>query len=108
MKNQSFEALKSFAISKSEMQGGEAKINLPWSILEDSHCHPLLEHFLKLNLFILYVFSKLGKLAIQYFKQCTIQSWNEGVTTIGSRALKAEGQFRRAAKSQEEGYEISL
>ena len=31
------EALKSFAISKSGMQGGEAKRNLPWSILYDSH-----------------------------------------------------------------------
>ena len=31
------EALKSFAISKSGMQGGEAKINLTWSILDDSH-----------------------------------------------------------------------
>ena len=30
-------ALKSFSISKSGMQGGEAKRNLPWSILDDSH-----------------------------------------------------------------------
>ena len=30
-------ALKSFVISKSGMQGGEAKRNLPWSILDDSH-----------------------------------------------------------------------
>ena len=30
-------ALKSFAISKFGMQGGEAKRNLPWSILDDSH-----------------------------------------------------------------------
>ena len=30
-------ALKSFAISKSRMQGGEAKRNLPWSIFYDSH-----------------------------------------------------------------------
>ena len=37
MKNQIIEALKSFAISKSGMQGGEAKRNLPWSILDDSH-----------------------------------------------------------------------
>ena len=33
------EALKSFAISKSGMQGGEAKRNLTWSILDDSHSH---------------------------------------------------------------------
>ena len=31
------EALKSFSISKSGMQGGEAKRNLTWSILDDSH-----------------------------------------------------------------------
>ena len=31
------EALKSFSISKSGMQGGEAKRNLPRSILDDSH-----------------------------------------------------------------------
>ena len=37
MKNQSFEALKSFAISKSGMQGREAKRNLSWSILDDSY-----------------------------------------------------------------------
>ena len=30
-------ALKSFSISKSGMQGGEAKKNQPWSILDDSH-----------------------------------------------------------------------
>ena len=37
MKNQSIEALKSFAISKSGMQGGEAKRNLTWSILDEIH-----------------------------------------------------------------------
>ena len=37
MKNQIFEALKSFAISNSGMQEGEAKRNLTWSILDDSH-----------------------------------------------------------------------
>ena len=31
------EALKSFSISKSGMQGGEAKRNLTWNILDDSH-----------------------------------------------------------------------
>ena len=34
MKNQSFEVL---FISKSRMKGAEAKRNLPWSILDDSH-----------------------------------------------------------------------
>ena len=99
MKNQSFEALKSFAISKSWMQGGEAKRNLLWSILEDSHCQPLLEHFLEFNLCILYVVSKLRKLVIQCFKRCMIQSWNEGVTAIGSQSLQVEGKFRTTAKS---------
>ena len=93
------EALKSFAISKSGMQGGEAKRNLPWSILDDSHYQPLLEYFLELNLCMLYVFSKLEKSAIQCFKWCTIQSWNEGVTAIRIRSLQAEGKFRTAAKS---------
>ena len=93
------EALKSFPISKSGMQEGEAKRNLIWSILKDSHCQPLLEHFLDLNSCILYVVLKLGKLAIQCFKWCAIQSWNEGVTAIRIRSLKVEGQFCRAAKS---------
>ena len=31
------EVLKSFAISKSGMQRGKAKRNLPWSILDDNH-----------------------------------------------------------------------
>ena len=100
MKNQSFEALKSFAISKSRMQGRETKRNMIWSILEDSHCQPLLENFLDLNSCIQYVVLKLGKLAIQCFKWCAIQSWNEGVTTIGSQPLKAKGQFRRVTKSR--------
>ena len=95
MKNQSFEALKSFAIRKSEMQGGEAKINLSWSILEDSHCQPLLEHFMELNLYILYVVSKLGKSKIQRFKWYTNQSLNEEVIAIGSQSHQAEGQFPR-------------
>ena len=34
--------------------------NPPWSIQKDSHCQPLLEHFLELKLCILYVVSKLG------------------------------------------------
>ena len=88
------------------MQRGEAKRNLPWSILEDSQCQPLLENFLELKLCILYFVSKLRKSAIQRFKWCTIQSWNEGVRAIGSRSHQAEGQFRRAAKSAF-GYEIT-
>ena len=86
-------ALKSSSTSKSGMQGGEAKRNLTWSIQEGSNCQPVLEYFLELNLSILYVISKLGKSAIQLFKWCTIQSWNEGVRAIGSRSHQAEDQF---------------
>ena len=60
---------------------------------------PLLEHFLKSNLCMLYVVSKLRKSTIQFFKRCTIRSWNEGVIAIGSRSLQAEGKFRTTAKS---------
>ena len=92
-------ALKSFAISKSGMQGGEAKRNLPWSNFWWQSCQPLLEHFLESKLCILCVVSKLRKSEIQCFKWCTIQSWNEGVTAVGSRTPQAESQLRSAAKS---------
>ena len=45
------------------------------------------------------------KSSIQRFKWCAIRSWNEGVTTIGSWSLQAEGQFCRAVKSAF-GYEM--
>ena len=48
--------------------------NLTRSIQEDNNCQPLLDHFLELNLCILYVVSKLGKSVIQRFKQCVIRS----------------------------------
>ena len=86
------EAWKSFAISKSGMQGGEAKRNLPWSILEDNHRQSLLEHFPKSIFYILYTISKLRKSRIQCFKRYAIWSWNEGVTAIASRLLQAERQ----------------
>ena len=88
--------------------------NLTRRIQEDSNCWTFLEHFLELISCILYVFSKLKKLAIQCFKWCTIQSWNEEVRAIGSQSHQAEGQFRRlrnqplATKSQGDGSEISL
>ena len=62
-------------------------------------CKPLLEYFLESNLCMLYVVSKLKKSTIQCFKQYAIRSWNEGVTTIGSWSLQAEGKFHTAAKS---------
>ena len=86
-------ALKSFAISKSGMQGGEAKRNLPWSNFLCQSCQPLLEHFLKSNLCILYVVSKLRKPTIQFFKRCAIWSWNEGVIAIRNQSLQAEGRI---------------
>ena len=88
--------------------------NLTWRIQEDRNYWTLLEYFLDLISCVLYVVSKLGKSEIQRFKQCMIQSWNEEVRAIGSRSLQAKGQFRRlwnqplAAKSQEDGCEISL
>ena len=69
--------------------------NLTWRIQEDSNYWKLLEHFLELNLCILYVVSKLGKSVIQRFKWCMNWSWNEEVITIGSQSHQAEGQFRR-------------
>ncbi|RVW78532.1 hypothetical protein CK203_049770 [Vitis vinifera] len=55
MKNQSFEALKSFAISKirNARRGSKEKSAMKHS--DDSHFQPLLEHFLKSNLCMLYV-----------------------------------------------------
>ena len=88
--------------------------NLTWWIQEDSNCWTHSEHFLESISCILYVVLKLGKLEIQHFKWCMNQSWNEEVRAIGSQSHKAKGQFRRlrnqplAAKSQEDGCEISL
>ena len=63
-------------------------------------CQPLLEQFMKSNLYMLYVISKLRKSKIQCFKWCTIRSWNEGVIAIASRSLQAEGRIlHSAAKS---------
>ena len=92
-------ALKSFSISKSGMQVGEAKRNLPWSNFLWQSCQPLLEHFLKSNLCMLYVVSKLRKSEIQCFKWYAIRSWNEWVTAVGSQTPQAESQLRSAAKS---------
>ena len=88
--------------------------NLTWRIQEDSNCWTLLEHFLEPIWCIIYVVLKLGKSAIQRFKRYMNRSWNEEVRAIGIRSHQAEGQFRRlrnqplAAKSQEDGCEISL
>ena len=105
MKNQSFEVLCHKQI-RNARRGSKEKSAMKHSRWQS--CKPLLEYLMESNLCILYVVSKLRKSTIQCFKQFAIQSWNEGVTAIGSRSLQPEGQFRRAAKSQEDGCEISL
>ena len=92
-------SLKVLCHNQSGMQGGEVKRE---STLKHSwwqSFQPLLEYFLKSNLCMLYVVSKIGKSTIQCFKRFANQSWNEEVRANGSRSLQAEGQFCRAAKS---------
>ena len=97
MKNQSFEVLCHKQI-RNVRRGSKEKYAMKHSWWQS--CQPLLEHFLKSNLCMLYVISKLRKSTIQCFKQCTIWSWNEGVTAIASRSLQAEGRIlHSAAKS---------
>ena len=72
-----------------------ARMKATWRIQVDINCWTLLEHLLEPIWCILYVVSKLGKLAIQRFKWCANRSWNEEVRAIGSRSHQAEGQFRR-------------
>ena len=92
-------ALKSISISKirNANRGSKEKSAMKHFLWQS--CKPLLEHFLKSNLYMLYVISNLRNSEIQCFKRCTIWSWNEGVTTIGSRTPQAESQLRSAAKS---------
>ena len=87
-------SLKVLCHNQSGMQGGEVKRE---STLKHScwqSFQPLLEYFLKSNLCMLYVVSKIGKSTIQCFKRFANQSWNEEVRANGSRSLQAEGQFR--------------
>ena len=81
------------------MQGGEVKRKSAMKHSWWQSFQPPLEQFLKSNLYILYVFSKIRKSTIQFFKRFMNRSWNEEFRAIGSRSLQAEGQFRRAAKS---------
>ena len=69
--------------------------NLTWRIQEAINFWKLLEHLVESIPSIIYVVSKLGKSAIQHFKQCMNQSWNEEVIAIGSQSQQAEDQFRR-------------
>ena len=95
MKNQSFEVLCHKQI-RNARRGSKEKSAMKHSWWQSFQ--PLLKHFLKSNLYILYVVSNIRKSTIQCFKRCAIRSWNKGVRAIGSRSLQAEGQFRRAAK----------
>ena len=100
-------SLKVLYHNQSGMQGGEVKRE---STLKHSwwqSFQPLLEYFLKSNLCMLYVVSKIGKSTIQCFKRFANQSWNEEVRANGSRSLQAKGQFHRAVKLAF-GCEISL
>ena len=72
-----------------------ARMKATWKIQVDINCLTLLEHFPESIWCILYVVSNLGKSAIQCFKRCANQSWNEEVKAIGSRSHQVEGQFRR-------------
>ena len=97
MKNQSFEVLCHKQIWNARRRSKEkSAMKHSWW----QSCQPLLEHFLKSNLCMLYVVSKLRKSTIQCFKLCAIRSWNEGVTVIASQSLQAEGRIlHSAAKS---------
>ena len=90
MKNQSFEVLCHKQI-RNARRGSKEKSAMKHSWWQS--CQPLLEHFLKSNLCMLYVISKLRKSIIQCFKRCAIRSWNEGVTAIASRSLQAKGRI---------------
>ena len=96
MKNQSFEVLYHEQI-RNARRGNKEKSAMKHFLWQS--CQTLLEHFLKSNLCMLYVVSKLRKSSIQCFKWCVIRSWNEGVTAVGSRTPQAESQLRSAAKS---------
>ena len=90
MKNQSFEVLCHKQIWNAR-RGGKEKSAMKHFLWQS--CQPLLEHFLKSNLYMLYVVSKIRKSTIQCFKRCAICIWNEGVTAIASRSLQAKGRF---------------
>ena len=90
MKNQSFEVLCHKQIRNVRRRSKEksAMKHSWWQSWQ-----PLLEYFLKSNLCILYVISKLRKSIIKCFKRYAIRSWNEGVTAITIWSLQAEGRI---------------
>ena len=96
MKNQSFEVICHKQI-RNARRGSKEKSAMKQFLM--TVMSATFGDFLESNLCMLYVFSKLRKSTIQFFKWCAIQSWNEGVTAIGSRTPQAESQLRSAAKS---------
>ena len=63
-------------------------------IQKDSSSKTNLEHFLESIVYILYIFSKLGKSRVQRFKWCANRSWNEEVMTIWRQLHQAKNEFR--------------
>ena len=96
MKNQSFEVLCHKQI-RNARRGSKEKSAMKHFLWQS--CQPLLEHFLKSNLCMLYVVSNLRNSAIQCFKRYIIRSWNEGVIAVVSRTPQAESQLRSVVKS---------
>ena len=59
-----------------------------------------LEHFLKSIIYILYIFSKLGKSAVQRFKRFANRSWNEEVMAIWRQLHQTGVSFRNYFETQ--------
>ena len=96
MKNRSFEVLCHKEIRNARI-GSKEKSAMKHSWWQS--CQPLLEYFLKSNLCMLYVVSKLRKLKIQCFKRCIIRSWNEGVQPLQSDHSKLKEEFCTALRN---------
>ena len=58
------------------------------------------EYLTESILYILYSFSKIGKLGVQRFKRCTNRSWNEEVMVIWRQLHQVEGSFQNDFKIQ--------
>ena len=65
-------------------------------IQKDSSCKTNLEHFLESIIYILYIFSKLGKSEVQRLKRCANRSWNEEVMAIWRQLHRVENEFRNS------------
>ena len=71
----------------------------------------VLEHFLELKLFILYIILKLRKSGIQCFKRCMIWIWNEEVMAIWRQTTQSWAGIShleiQSAKNPFQGAKIS-